>query len=312
MFEIKRYVPTDKERWNSYVREAKNATFLLDRAYMDYHQDRFADASLLFYKEGRLYALLPAHIANDTLYTHLGLTYGGLIMDDRVTASDTLCLFEELNTYLRTQHIKRVVYRPTPSIYHLTPAEEDLYALFKVCNAQLVARSISSVIGLTHPLKWSENRIRGVKRCLKNGIEIKQSTDFAAFWQVLGDNLMNKYGAKPVHSLQEIELLHQRFPHDIQLYVACKDDMVLGGTVLYLTPNVVHTQYISASPEGKQLRVIDGLFHFLLHQSWDEQQYFDFGTSTLQDGHLLNASLIHQKEGFGGRAICYDTYQWEV
>lgn len=312
MFEIKGYAPTDKERWNSYVMEAKNATFLLDRAYMDYHQDRFADASLLFYKEGRLYALLPAHIANDTLYTHLGLTYGGLIMDDRVTASDTLCLFEELNKYLRTQHIKRVVYRPTPSIYHLTPAEEDLYALFKVCNAQLVARSISSVIDLTHPLKWSENRIRGVKQCLKNGIEIKQSTDFAAFWQVLDDNLMNKYGAKPVHSLQEIELLHQRFPHDILLYVACKDDMVLGGTVLYLTPNVVHTQYISASSEGKQLRALDGLFHFLLHQSWDRQRYFDFGTSTLQDGHLLNASLIHQKEGFGGRAICYDTYQWEV
>lgn len=312
MFEIKRYAPTDKERWNSYVREAKNATFLLDRAYMDYHQDRFADASLLFYKEGRLYALLPAHIANDTLYIHLGLTYGGLVMDDRVTASDTLCLFEELNTYLRTQHIKQVVYRPTPSIYHLTPAEEDLYALFKVCNAQLVARSISSVIDLMRPLKWSENRRRGVKQCMKNDIEIKLSNDFAAFWQVLDDNLMNKYGAKPVHSLQEIELLHQRFPHHILLYVACKDNMVLGGTVLYLTPNVVHTQYISASPEGKQLRVIDGLFHFLLQQSWDKQQYFDFGTSTLQDGHLLNASLIHQKEGFGGRAVCYDTYQWEV
>ena len=312
MFEIKRYAPTDKERWNSYVREAKNATFLLDRAYMDYHQDRFADASLLFYKEGRLYALLPAHIANDTLYTHLGLTYGGLIMDDRVTASDTLCLFEELNTYLRTQYIKRVVYRPTPSIYHLMPAEEDLYALFKVCNAQLVARNISSAIHLAHPLKWNRDRKYGINRCAKNGIEIKQSTDFAAFWQVLDDNLMNKYGAKPVHSLQEIELLHQRFPHHILLYVACKDNMVLGGTVLYLTPNVAHTQYISASPEGKQLRVIDGLFHFLLHQSWDEQQYFDFGTSTLQDGHLLNASLIHQKEGFGGRAICYDTYQWEV
>ena len=312
MFEIKRYAPTDKERWHSYVREAKNATFLLDRAYMDYHQDRFADASLLFYKEGRLYALLPAHIANDTLYTHLGLTYGGLVMDYRVTASDTLCLFEELNTYLRTQHIKRVVYRPTPSIYHLIPAEEDLYALFKVCNAQLVARNISSTIDLTHPLNWKRNRKYGINRCARNGIEIKQSTDFAAFWQVLEDNLMNKYGAKPVHSLQEIELLHQRFPNHIQLYVACKDNMVLGGTVLYLTPNVVHTQYISASPEGKQLRVIDGLFHFLLHQSWDEQQYFDFGTSTLQDGHLLNASLIHQKEGFGGRAICYDTYQWEV
>lgn len=312
MFDIRRYTKADEERWNGYVAKAKNATFLFDRSYMSYHEDRFNDYSLMFYKDEKLYAMLPAHRVDDTLYSHFGLTYGGLIMDQQVRTADILVLFEELNQHLRNHGFKQVVYRPTPSIYHLIPAEEDLYALFKVCNAQLVARSISSVIDLTHPLKWSENRRRGVKQCMKNGIEIKLSNDFAAFWKVLDDNLMNKYGAKPVHSLQEIELLHQRFPHYIQLYVACKDNMVLGGTILYLTPNVVHTQYISASPEGKQLRVIDGLFHFLLHQSWDEQQYFDFGTSTLQDGHLLNASLIHQKEGFGGRAICYDTYQWEV
>ena len=312
MFDIRRYTKADEEQWNGYAEKAKNATFLFDRSYMNYHEDRFNDCSLMFYKDEKLYAMLPAHRVDDTLYSHFGLTYGGLIMDQQVRTADILVLFEELNQHLRNHGFKQVVYRPTPSIYHLIPAEEDLYALFKVCNAQLVARSISSVIDLTHPLKWSENRRRGVKQCMKNGIEIKLSNDFAAFWRGLDDNLMNKYGAKPVHSLQEIELLHQRFPHHIQLYVACKDNMVLGGTVLYLTPNVVHTQYISASPEGKQLRVIDGLFHFLLHQSWDKQQYFDFGTSTLQDVHLLNASLIHQKEGFGGRAICYDTYQWDI
>ena len=312
MFDIRRYTKADEERWNGYVAKAKNATFLFDRSYMSYHEDRFNDYSLMFYKDEKLYAMLPAHRVDDTLYSHFGLTYGGLIMDQQVRTADILVLFEELNQHLRNHGFKQVVYRPTPSIYHLIPAEEDLYALFKVCNAQLVARSISSVIDLTHHLKWSENRRRGVKQCMKNGIEIKLSNDFAAFWRVLDDNLMNKYGAKPVHSLQEIELLHQRLPHHILLYVACKDNMVLGGTVLYLTPNVVHTQYISASPEGKQLRVIDGLFHFLLHQSWDKRQYFDFGTSTLQDGHLLNASLIHQKEGFGGRAICYDTYQWDI
>lgn len=312
MFDIRRYTKADEEQWNGYAEKAKNATFLFDRSYMNYHEDRFNDYSLMFYKDEKLYAMLPAHRVDDTLYSHFGLTYGGLIMYQQVRTADILVLFEELNQHLRNHGFKQVVYRPTPSIYHLIPAEEDLYALFKVCNAQLVARSISSVIDLTRPLKWSENRRRGVKQCMKNGIEIKLSNDFAAFWKVLDDNLMNKYGAKPVHSLQEIELLHQRFPHYIQLYVACKDNMVLGGTVLYLTPNVVHTQYISASPEGKQLRVIDGLFHFLLHQSWEEQQYFDFGTSTLQDGHLLNASLIHQKEGFGSRAICYDTYQWDI
>ena len=35
---------------------------------------------------------------------------------------------------------------------------------------------------------------------------------------------------------------------------------------------------------------------------------FDFGVSTEQRGSYLNEGLIFQKEGFGGRAICYDTY----
>ena len=26
----------------------------------------------------------------------------------------------------------------------------------------------------------------------------------------------------------------------------------------------------------------------------------------------LHDSLIYQKEGFGGRAVCYDTYEWTL
>ena len=32
--------------------------------------------------------------------------------------------------------------------------------------------------------------------------------------------------------------------------------------------------------------------------------------STEQMGHLLNVSLIFQKEGFGGRGMCYDIYEY--
>lgn len=312
MFDIKRYTTADKDGWNNYVNESKNGSFLLNREYMDYHQDRFADFSLLFYKGKELYALLPAHITNDTLYSHFGLTYGGLITNHNTTAADTLILFDELNQYLGQHHIKKVMYRPTPFIYHQIPADEDLYALFNICHAQIVARNISSTINLAQPLQWFRDRKYGINRCKNNGIEIKQSTNFVDFWKILDNNLKNKYNAKPVHSLQEIELLHRRFPQNIQLYVAQKGETVLGGTVLYLTPTVVHTQYISASTEGKQLRVIDGLFYFLLNQHWQQRLYFDFGTSTLHEGHFLNTSLIHQKEGFGGRATCYDTYQWNV
>ena len=40
--------------------------------------------------------------------------------------------------------------------------------------------------------------------------------------------------------------------------------------------------------------------------------YFDFGKSTERHGEYLNEQLIFQKEGFGGRAVCYDTYVWTV
>lgn len=46
---------------------------------MDYHADRFQDASLMIYRKGQLYALLPANRLNNILYSHQGLTYGGLI-----------------------------------------------------------------------------------------------------------------------------------------------------------------------------------------------------------------------------------------
>ena len=97
MFEVKRYTPEDKSIWDKYVDKARNATFLFHRDYMDYHADRFRDHSLLFYKNSKLYALLPAHQIDNTLYSHFGLTYGGLIMDINVTIVDTCDLFDALN-----------------------------------------------------------------------------------------------------------------------------------------------------------------------------------------------------------------------
>ena len=41
-------------------------------------------------------------------------------------------------------------------------------------------------------------------------------------------------------------------------------------------------------------------------------KYFDFGISTEHNGRLLNEGLIYQKEGFGGRGICYDTYEYTL
>ncbi len=279
---------------------------------MDYHSDRFSDFSLMFYREGVLRALLPANVSDNTLFSHQGLTYGGLIADDNTTAAETLTLFHEMNEYLRTNGITKVLYKCIPWIYHKHPSEEDLYAIFRECNAKLVVREISSAIVLNDRIKWHRDRKYGINKAANNNVTIERSDDFSKFWEVLEQNLENKYGIKPVHTVDEIELLKSRFPDNIILYVARQGEKVLGGTVLYVTDKVIHAQYISASAEGKRLRVIDAIYNVILNRDFNDYQYFDFGKSTEENGLYLNENLIYQKEGFGGRGVCYDTYEWDL
>ena len=124
---------------------------------------------------------------------------------------------------------------------------------------------------------------------------------------------MRKFSAHPVHSLDEIQLLHSRFPENIRLWTARSvEGELLAGTVLYINGNVVHSQYISASDEGKRLHAVDALYDHIIHQAYAGAAYIDLGTSNMPQSSDLHDSLIYQKEGFGGRAVCCDTYEWEI
>jgi len=312
MFDIRRYTADATDEWNQFVAESKNGTFLFDRHYMDYHSDRFEDHSLLFYVGERLLAVLPAHLSGDMLCSHQGLTYGGLLMSPHLTVVQTMTLFRELNESLRMEGLRRVIYKAIPWIYHRLSADEDIYALFHECHARLVARDFSTNIFLQVGLRWERVRRRGVTRAQKAGVCVERSDNYATFWPVLTDNLLAKHGVKPVHTLQEIELLHGRFPENIQLYQASLEGEVLGGVVLYVSPQVVHAQYSSATPEGKKLGVIDMLYDQIFKDYYN-YPYFDFGRSTEHpDGSGLNENLVFQKEGYGGRGLCYDIYGYDL
>ena len=310
--EIRRYRREDKELWNSFVSKARNATFLFDRNYMDYHADRFDDNSFMFYHKGKLKAVLPANVAGDTLYSHQGLTYGGLLLDKKATVEDVLECFDSLNFWLRENGISKVVYKALPWIYQQYPSEEDLYTLTWKCKAQLISRDIASTIVVDNKLKFAESRKSGIRKALSLNIEVGESNDVDGFWHVLEDNLGNRYNAKPVHTASEMKLLMSRFPNNIKLYVAKMNGEIVGGTLIYVTPQVVHTQYISASVEGKKHGALDLLFDYIINKVYANCRYFDFGKSTEQGGAYLNEPLIFQKEGFGGRGVCYDWYQWEL
>ncbi len=312
MFEILNYDARHAAAWDDFVGASRNGTFLLRRGFMDYHADRFCDHSLLFFKDGRLRAVLPANVVADTLYSHQGLTYGGLIADAALRTAETINLFKTLNDRLREEGIRRVVYKPIPWIYAPQPCEEDLYALTTECKARLVAREISSAVCLDGMPAFSELRRRGARKAQKSGVTVVESEDLAAFWRILTETLESRHDTAPVHTLEEMALLRSRFPENIRLFAALHEGRMVGGTVIFADETAVHAQYIAASPEGRQLGALDLIFTRLITNTFAAHRYFDFGKSTECAGAFLNEGLIAQKEGFGARGICYDTYEWNI
>lgn len=312
MFEIKRYTDSDKAAWNNLVETSRQGTFLFNRDYMDYHRDRFHDFSLMFYDKGRLAAVLPANVDRDTLWSHQGLTYGGLLTSDDVTAVDVIDMFSIMNRSLKENGIHHVVYKPMPWIYQRQPSQEDLYALTYTCHANLTARYISSSIKMADPVKWRYGRRYDANKAEASGITIEQDNDaMPDFWDVLDNNLAENHNTKPVHTLEEMRLLQAAFPENIKLYVAKYEGAVVAGSVVYVTPQVVHTQYISANGLGKRLHALDLLFRKVF-EDFKDAGYFDFGNSNEEHGRVLNSGLAFQKEGFGGRGVCYDWYEYYI
>ena len=312
MFDIRRYTADKADEWDQFVATSKNGTFLFYRGYMDYHSDRFADYSLMFYREERLYALLPANLRDDVLQSHGGLTYGGLIMNKYCTAAAVVTLFTEMNNYLRAEGIRRVFYKCVPWIYHQMAAEEDLYAICCTCDARLQERDLGTCIIQRNAIRWERIRRRALKRAQEAGLTVERSTDYAGFWQVLSDNLRLKYDSKPVHTLDEISLLASRFPDNIVLYLAKQGDEILAGMVIYVSAQVVRAQYSSATPLGKQLGAIDILYDRIICHDYAHFPYFEFGTSAEPTSNAILEPLVFQKEGFGGRGIVFDRYEWDL
>lgn len=308
MIKVNRYSAEYIKEWDEFVENSKNGVFLFKRSYMDYHAERFFDHSLLFYEEQGLVALLPANQRNDELYSHEGLTFGGLVTNQTMKTPKILSVFEALKEYCLNNGIKSCSYKAIPYVYNILPAQEDIYAIFRY-KGKFVRSDVASVIDYSNMINYSERRKRGIKKASNHNLFISQSSDFKQYFQIVSDLLKAKYNATPVHIAEEMELLAKRFPQEIKLYIISKEDKMLAGVIIYEYTNVAHCQYIASTEEGKDLRALDLLFDYLIKTIFKHKRYFHFGTSNEDQGNYLNEGLISQKEEFGGRAVAHQFFK---
>jgi len=101
--------------------KAKNATFLFHRNFMEYHDSRFKDHSIIVLDNSKWVAILPANCVENKLYSHQGLTYGGLIYNEELKLAAILLYFQAILEYLHVNRIEKLEIKSIPNIYHKKP-----------------------------------------------------------------------------------------------------------------------------------------------------------------------------------------------
>lgn len=309
LIEVIRYVPGHKKEWDLFVDRCKNGTFLFKRDFIEYHGDRFDDFSLLFYFNGELTALFPACVQDASCYSHKGLTYGGLLVGSECRFSLFRQLFGELLGFLKRGGYTELIVKPVPSLY-CEAANDELFFLHQFYGGKSGHTIGSVVYNLKKPVV-SKSVKRNASRAVREGIVIRQTNDFKMFWnELLVPRLNDRFHKKPVHSLDEMLWLKEKFPDEIQLTGAFLKDEMVAGTVLFRHKNYIKSQYIAGRKDYDKLGGLD-LLHMKVIQD-SGKDYFDFGTSGLENSPDENSGLLEWKEQFGARTLVFSTYNFKI
>ena len=308
-YTVRLYQKSDFDLWNSFIEQAKNATFMFHRNFMEYHADRFEDFSLIVEDGSKWMAVLPANKVANAVFSHQGLTYGGLVYNEKVRLAAVLEIFKMILLFLKNNGTSTLQLKLLPSFYANFPSDELNYALF-LAEAKLIRRDTCAVIDLQQKFKLSKDRNRGVAKANGFNLVVKEETHFDLFWnEILIPNLAETHDAKPVHSLKEIESLQQKFPKQIRQFNVYHDGKIVAGTTIFETKNVAHSQYISGNSDKNILGSVDFLHEHLLTTVFKNKKYFDFGISNENQGKNLNEGLSYWKESFGANIIVQDFYE---
>ena len=276
---------------------------------MEYHADRFIDDSLMIYKAEKLVALLPANLEGEAIYSHQGLTYGGLLILPSLKITDLLELFKELLRYLESVDIKTLYLKQIPSFYNNIPSE-GLDYLLHLAHASSHRVDSASVIDYRSNVQIQSNRLEGVKKAQKQELVIEEEDELDDFWNIiLIPNLQEQHNAEPTHTIEEITLLKKAFPKEIRQFNVYHDGNIIGGATIFETCTTAHVQYISANSKKQTLGTLDFLFNHLIKVTFKNKRYFDFGTSNENAGQQLNKGLAYWKECFGARTFVHRSYQ---
>jgi hypothetical protein len=315
-FRVVPFAPQHAQLWDDFVWQANNGTLFHTRAFLAYHPaERFHDDSLLFFKEGKLLAVLPAAIraedASRILRSHPGASFGSFVTSSTLALRDAERLVTHFLAYCHERGYAGAELTLPPQIYLARPSNYIDFILYQH-GFRYRKREVSSVVPLDMPAErvfelFSPESRRAVRRAQKLGVQIRESEDFPTFYEILKKNLKLRHNVQPAHSLDELLKLRQLFPERIRLFAAHAESEMIAGIVIFAcNSRVALAFYISHREAFQRYRGVNLLFYEVF--CWCIAQGFrflDFGIFTVN--MQPNWGLGRFKESFGAQGVFRDT-----
>jgi len=318
MYEILPYTKELDQRLDRFVnQESVNGTFLQSRRFLNYHPEgRFKDASFVLHKSGIIVAYFPGVVTEDGCWiSHQGTTFGGpIISKDYYSGSRLLEIIETADKHL-SENFKSVKMKPTGRIFSTEPTDLLEYALehFGYTRSSELS-SYTQINECNDPLELCTRECRHNYR-KSNGESfnyrpLESDEEFQKFYNLL-EISKKKYNTKPVHTLQELNLLKGLFPEEILFRGIFDGETYLSGMMLFVfkQAKAIHFQYVAPN---ESLRDKNGTTALYIEAMREAKRMglekFSWGISTEDGGRILNESLYHFKESFGAKSAVNVTF----
>lgn len=318
--QVRPFHPSDKDTWEAFVRNANNGTMFHRQQFLAYHAPgKYDFYHLMFYHRNRLISVLPGGILDGAFWSPVGASYGSFVLPD-IRFERTLQLVDSFLEHLASEGIDRAYLIPPPFIYQKTYSQNLEYALL-YRRFGFEYHYISHAIDLrrlgTEPLSAFDPTARKTIRKIlrEKKLEIRESTDYDAFYPILLENKA-RHNAKPTHTLDELKRLQELVPEHLRLLLVYYRNQPIAGSLLFLcNDRVVLCFYNMLRYEYERLRPIYLLMYEIVR--WAKQRgyaWVDIGVSQVPqdpDPMTPSLSLIAFKERFAAHGIIRSTYFYD-
>lgn len=311
MITRRKYAEEKINEWDEFVKFSSASTLHSSRKFLNYHQKKFNDSSLMFYQKNHLVGVLPGVIKEKTYISHPGASYGGLIYKEGLKINYLFEIHEQILNFCRENGVCKLEFRFPYSI--ISKHYYDAYKYILNNHPSTVYKEVSQFIDL---LKFKDKNYfsENFTRIIKKNSELitsitKNYNDIENFYNILSENLI-KHNTKPTHELSELNYLIENLDEKVLLFVTkdSNSNIVSGSLAIQLNNETSHLFYLGTNIEYLSYSPLVNTVHDVAKYFKSENfRFLNLGISTESKGSTLNSGLNNFKEKFNTSATSRET-----